>query len=96
MGCVTCKVTKCVSKNSTINTVYAPPSNSSYSKELDHEILGHIEKEIEHFQKRGNVLLCGDFNTRVGSENDFKASEISIISFCLWSANEITVVGPNF
>jgi hypothetical protein len=51
--------------------VYDPPSNSSYSKELDHEILGHIEKEIEHFQKRGNVLLCGDFNARVGSENDF-------------------------
>jgi hypothetical protein len=48
-----------------------PPSNSSYSKELDHEILRHIEKEIEHFQKRGNVLLCGDFNARVGSENDF-------------------------
>jgi hypothetical protein len=43
-----------------------PPSNSSYSKELDHEIMGHIEKEIEHFQKRGNVLLCGDFNARVG------------------------------
>jgi endonuclease/exonuclease/phosphatase family metal-dependent hydrolase len=29
------------------------------------------EKETEHFQKRGNVLLCGDFNARVGSENDF-------------------------
>jgi hypothetical protein len=42
-----------------------------HSKELDHEILGHIEKEIEHFQKRGNVLLCSDFNARVGSENDF-------------------------
>ena len=51
--------------------VYDPPSNSSYSKELDHEILGHVEKEIKHFQKRGNVLLCSDFNTRVGSENDF-------------------------
>ena len=33
--------------------------------------MGHIEKEIEHFQKRVNVLLCGDFNARVGSENDF-------------------------
>ena len=38
--------------------VYDPPSNSSYSKELDHEILGHIEKEIEHFQKRGNVYCA--------------------------------------
>ena len=58
--------------------VYDPPSNSSYSKELDHEILGHIEKEIEHFQKRGNVLLCGDFNARVGSENDFIYQDIKI------------------
>jgi hypothetical protein len=38
--------------------LYDPPSNSSYSKELDHEILGHIEKEIEHFQKRGNVYCA--------------------------------------
>jgi hypothetical protein len=51
--------------------VYDPASNSSYSKELDHEILGHVEKEIKHFQKRGNVLMCGDFNAKVSSENDF-------------------------
>ena len=51
--------------------VYDPPSNSSYFKELDHEILGHVEKEIKHFQKRGNVLMCGDINAKVSSENDF-------------------------
>jgi endonuclease/exonuclease/phosphatase family metal-dependent hydrolase len=40
--------------------------------------LGHIEKETEHFQKRGNVLLCGDFNARVGSENDFIYQALAI------------------
>lgn len=39
-----------------------------YSKGLDHDILGNVEKDIISYQKYGNILLCGDFDVRVASE----------------------------
>lgn len=50
--------------------VYDPPENSSYSKGIDHSILDCIEKNIAHYQNKGNILLCGDFNARVSTEPD--------------------------
>jgi len=51
--------------------IYNPHEVSSYSKGLDHDILGNVERDIIFDQKYGNILLCGDFNARVASEMDF-------------------------
>jgi len=47
--------------------IYIPPADSPYHEE---EYLNNIHTEISHFQAQGNVLLCGDFNARTGSEPD--------------------------
>ncbi len=47
--------------------IYIPPAESPYH---DEEYLNNIHTEISHFQAQGNVLLCGDFNARNGSEPD--------------------------
>ncbi|XDV34453.1 hypothetical protein PO909_004611 [Leuciscus waleckii] len=55
--------------------IYIPPAESHYH---DEEYLNNIHREISHFQAQGNVLLCGNFNARTGSEpNDIdpKGSE---------------------
>lgn len=51
--------------------VYNPPEGSSYSKNLDYDILDCLEKDIVSYQKQGNILLCGDFNARVATYPDF-------------------------
>lgn len=55
--------------------VYLPPSNSSYGKVHGNEILQKLEKHIEYFSCRGKVVISGDFNARVGDNNDFLAKE---------------------
>jgi hypothetical protein len=42
-----------------------------YTQELKHDVLDCIEKDIAHYNKLGNSLLCGDFNARISCENDF-------------------------
>ena len=39
------------------------------------EILQKLEKHIEYFSCKGRVVICGDFNARVGDNNDFLAKE---------------------
>ena len=53
-------------------TVYYPPSNSAYMSE-DSEI---IEKHIFSYQNLGDIILCGDFNARSGTENDFVSNDL--------------------
>lgn len=55
--------------------VYLPPANSTYSKAHGSNILQKLEKQIGYFSCRGKVLLCGDFNARVGETNDFLVKE---------------------
>ena len=55
--------------------VYLPPSNSSYGKVHGNEILQKLEKHIEYFSCRGNVVICGDFNARVGDHADILPKE---------------------
>ena len=51
--------------------VYNPPMTSSYTQGLNHDILECIENETVEYKKYGNILLCGDFNARVSSSDDF-------------------------
>ena len=56
--------------------VYLPPSNSSYGKVHGNEIMEKkMEKRIEYFSCRGKVVICGDFNARVGTSSDFVSKE---------------------
>ena len=51
--------------------VYYPPVQSATLHNQDCSILDLIEKDIIKHQDHGNIMLCGDFNARVGCENDF-------------------------
>ena len=44
---------------------------SSYSRDLDHDVLECLDNEVSEFSQKGDVILCGDFNARVANENDF-------------------------
>ena len=68
------QITK-LSSNLFLAVVYLPPSNSSYGKVHGNEILQKLEKHIEYFSCKGKVVICGDFNARVGDNNDFLAKE---------------------
>ena len=46
--------------------VYLPPCNSTYGKANGKEILQKLEKHIDFFSCKGKVIICGDFNARVG------------------------------
>ena len=54
-----------------ICVTYNPPISSKYTQELKHDVLDCIEKDITHYNKLGNSLLCGDVNARISCENDF-------------------------
>ena len=56
-------------------TVYYPPSNSAYLSE-DSEIFQRIEKDIFSYQNLGDIILCGDFNARCGTDNDFVSNDL--------------------
>jgi len=53
-----------------ICVIYNPPENSSYSKNLDYDILECVEKDVIHYKDIGDIILCGDFNARISSEPD--------------------------
>jgi hypothetical protein len=50
--------------------VYIPPTNLSYTKRLSYDILELIEKDVLNFKGKGDILVCGDFNARTGTELD--------------------------
>lgn len=47
--------------------MYIPPADSPYYTE---DTFMSLETETSHFQAQGNVLLCGDLNSRTGTEDD--------------------------
>lgn len=55
--------------------LYVPPCNSSYGKANGKDIIQKLEKHIEFFSCKGKVLICGDFNARVGNYSDLLEKE---------------------
>ena len=51
--------------------VYNPPAVSTYSQNQELDIIQCIEKDVHEYMKYGDILLCGDFNSRVSNEDDF-------------------------
>lgn len=52
--------------------IYIPPSESPYYTE---DMFPELEREANHFQAQGNVLICGDLNARTGTELDFTSTQ---------------------
>ena len=50
---------------------YIAPSNSSYCLRHNLDILSIIEKDVNSLSLRGDVMLCGDTNARIGTQNEF-------------------------
>jgi len=56
--------------------IYNPPVQSLVTQSLIYKsILDLLNESIEKFKKIGDILLCGDFNARVGNDNDFISND---------------------
>lgn len=55
--------------------IYDPPTQSPISimieKNGQKSVLENLQDDVSKFRDLGEILLCGDFNARVGIENDF-------------------------
>ena len=58
-------------KNLYICVVYFPPTVSSYTKSLEENIFDCLEKDIANFSRDSDILICGDFNARIGTCPDY-------------------------
>ena len=54
-----------------IGSVYIPPENSSFGRDHTRDVRDSLERDIEYFSVRGNVIVCGDFNARTGTLTDY-------------------------
>ena len=54
-----------------LGTVYFSPEN--YEKKYKKDYITQLEYEINHFKSKGEVIIQGDFNARVGNEKDIIA-----------------------
>ncbi len=68
--------------------IYIPPSESPYYSE---DTFSTLEEETSHFQAQGNVLICGDLNTRTGLKPDFTDTQGS-----KYINNKLTVINNTF
>ena len=50
--------------------MYLPPVNSYYGKVNGKEIMQKLEKQIEFYSCKGQVVLSGDLNAPVGNMTD--------------------------
>ena len=64
-----------VDRPSYVAFVYLPPVNSSYGKVNGKEIMQKLEKQIEFYSCKGQVVLSGDLNARVGNMTDILKKE---------------------
>ena len=48
---------------------YLPPAASSRG-DKSHEFFDILKQQILHFQDKGEILICGDFNARIRNLND--------------------------
>ena len=47
-------------------SVYIPPQNSSRERQLNHDHFEELQESIYKFIDKGEIILCGDFNARMG------------------------------
>ena len=62
------------SESSIIYSVYLPPENSKYGQ-YNEQILNSLTIEMYKQNEADLILLCGDFNARIGGKNDCPLNE---------------------
>jgi len=66
-----------LSKHIFLCLAYIIPASSSYIFQSDVDVLDSIEKDtVNQYAEKCHIVLCGDFNTRTGSELYFIESDI--------------------
>ena len=53
-----------------VGGIYMPPAISNYLKFNNIDMFSILDKDVAHFNSLGNVITCGDFNSRIGSLQD--------------------------
>ena len=49
---------------------YLPPENSSRQVDAE-QFYAELMKQVYQYQKCGKIIICGDFNSRIGEESDY-------------------------
>ena len=73
-GSIWLKIDKAVlgfDKDLYLGAIYLPPEHSSYNVNNILNEWDVVEKEISLFKAKGPILLCGDFNSRTATDEDF-------------------------
>ena len=56
-----------------IGIIYFPPVSSVYATE--HDLFGLLVCDIQKYSKEGHIILCGDFNARVGQCSEYSVTD---------------------
>ena len=57
---------------------YLAPSNSSYVKRNNLDILSILQRDVGKYSQMGDILICGDLNARTGTEIECTESDLYI------------------
>lgn len=61
-------------------SVYIPPQNSPRERRLDLDHFESLQESIYKFASLGEVILCGDFNARMGNLGDYVGDDSNFLN----------------
>ena len=70
-----CKISKNILNSNSdlfLCGIYIPPENSKY---FENSIFDELEKEINTYSSKGDIMLTGDFNARTSTHEDFISND---------------------
>ena len=67
--------------NTYIACVYISPKNLTYTKENECNFLQLLEKQLVKFSESDQIIIGGDFNSRIGTKADFIVEERKDLDF---------------
>ena len=67
--------------NTYIACVYNSPKNSTYAKETECNVLQLIEEQLAKFSESDQIIIGGDFNSRIGTKADLITEDKKDLDF---------------
>ena len=67
--------------NTYIAYVYNSSKNSTYTKENECNVLQFIEEQLVKFSESNQIIIGGDFNSRIGTKADFIVEDRKDLDF---------------
>ena len=67
--------------NTYIACVYNSPKNSTYTKETECNVLQLIEEQLAKFSESDQIIIGGDFNSRIGTKADLITEDKKDLDF---------------